>query len=137
MISKVIAGFWVSAFCFFCVAGCASEGPEKPITKPEDAIEETESVVLLDKLKGKIAVENQSAVWESERLKVRINVRNRTDYRQVIEIQTVFKDAEGFSLGDETSWSMMFLGARETKTYTATSIDNRPKKFTVRIRKTR
>jgi uncharacterized protein YcfL len=117
------------------LAGCVREGPKKPVSKPGEATEERATVVLLDAdLKGKIAVEKERADWSSGKLKIDLNVRNRTDYEQKIEIQTIFKDADWISVGDETSWTMMILDPRETKTYTITSVSDKTKNYTVRIR---
>jgi len=120
------------------LVGCASrrEGPHQAVAVPAAALEERETAVVLDDiLSKKISVEAQSARWtEDRRLQVFANIRNRTDFVKNVDVQTILKEESGFSLGDETAWKREILGPNETKTYTATSLNDRARKYTIRIR---
>jgi len=120
------------------VVGCSRyrEGPHPAVSVPEVALEERETVVVLDDiLRKKIAIEAQGNRWtETRRLQVFANVRNRTDFVQNVDVQTVFKDEAGFTLRDETSWTRIILEPNETKNYSATSLDDRARRYTIRIR---
>jgi len=124
------------------LAGChrvPQEGPYPALSVPKAALEERETVVILDgSVAGKIAVENQAVRRDAQgRLEVLANIRNRTRYDQAIDVQTVFKNETGISTGDETAWKRLSLGANETQTYSAISLDDRPVRYTVRIRQGR
>ena len=120
------------------LAGCSKyrEGPHPAVSVPEVALEERETVVVLDDiLAKKIAIEAQVNRWtDTRRLQVFANIRNRTDFVQNIDVQTVFKDEAGFSLRDETAWQRIILEPNETTNYTSTSLDDRARKDTIRIR---
>jgi len=120
------------------LVGCSKyrEGPHPAVSVPEVALEERETVVVLDDiLAKKIAIEAQGNRWtETRRLQVFANIRNRTDFAQNIDVQTVFKDEAGFSLRDETAWQRIILEPNETTNYSSTSLDDRARKYTIRIR---
>jgi uncharacterized protein YcfL len=120
------------------LTGCSKyrEGPHPAVSVPEVALEERETVVILnDILRKKIAIEAQGNRWtDTRRLQVFANIRNRTDFVQNIDVQTVFKDEAGFSLRDETAWQRIILEPNETTNYTSTSLDDRARKYTIRIR---
>ena len=119
--------------------GCnrgVKEGPFPALSVPKAALEERETIVILDgSLAGKIAIENQAVRRDTqERLEVFVNLRNRTRYDQAVDVQTVFKNETGISMGDETAWKRLSLGPNETQTYKAISLDDKPVRYTVRIR---
>jgi len=120
------------------LGGCSRyrEGPHPAVSVPEVALEERETAVVLDDiLSRKVAIEAQGNRWtETRRLQVFANIRNRTDFVQSIDVQTLFKDEAGFPLRDETAWTRIILDPNATANYTATSLDDRARKYTIRIR---
>ena len=71
------------------------------------------------------------------RLKVIANVRNRENRRIQVQINCVFKDASGFSTGDETPFQAVDLAANATEAVRFTAKDTLAKKYTIRVRETR
>ena len=124
----------IAILCF----GCASEGPYVPSQRtPSPEIENT--TVLLDKeLADLIAVDSQDAERTSQgKLKGKANVRNRTNQDMTVQVQTVFRDDNGYSIGDDTAWETVILTANETRTITATSTSKKAERYTIRIRMVR
>ncbi len=68
------------------------------------------------------------------RLEVRANVHNRLGKRIQVQVNCVFKDAEGFSTGDETPFQSLILDERGQKTVTFTSLNKKAKDYTVQVR---
>ncbi len=68
------------------------------------------------------------------RLEVRANVHNRMSKRIQVQVNCVFKDADGFSTGDETPYQSLILDERGQQTVTFTSLNNKAKDYTVQVR---
>ncbi|MBN9688928.1 MAG: YcfL family protein [Verrucomicrobia bacterium] len=71
------------------------------------------------------------------RLQVACQVLNRENRRIQVQIQCVFKDAQGFSTGDETPWDNLILTENATETVKFTSLNNQAASYTVRVRQAR
>src|SRR5687767_12993382 len=91
--------------------GCEHDGAYVPDTEPHAAVENISTVALLDEdLADMIAVEGQQAKYSDDgRLQVVANLRNRSEDRLTVQVQTVFKDENGFSTGDETAWETIVI----------------------------
>ena len=76
----------------------------------------------------------QERILEDGRLEVAANVRNRLERRIEVQIQCVFKDAQGFSTGDETPWNTLILTENSQETVRFTSMNDRAKGYTIRVR---
>jgi len=120
------------------LAGCASQPAS---TAPQDTtkytLENTENFELL----GKAAQESvactglQPRVLADGRLEeVVASVKNRADRRLRIQVNCVFKDASGFSIGDETPFQTVELAANATEAVRFTAKDTLAKKYTIRVR---
>jgi uncharacterized protein YcfL len=95
-------------------------------------------VIMDEEISKMIAVDEQHADRTPQgKLKALSNVRNRTNKDLNIQVQTVFRDEGGFSIGDDTSWDTLVLTANETRTVSATSTTRKAVRFTVRIRMVR
>ena len=118
--------------------GC-HKGAYEARTEPQAAYENTETVVLLGgDIRRSIAVEGQQAkLAEDGRLQVFANIRNRWTKRLTVQVQTVFKDENGFSTGDETAWETMIITERSQTSYQTTSQNTNARKYTIRIRSLR
>ena len=101
--------------------------------------EDTESLVLLDKeLVKQLSVQVQRAGFTSDgRLTAEANLRNLTKKTMSVQVQTVFKDAQGLSTGDETAWKTVILNPNAMETYQASALNTRSERYTVRVRKAR
>jgi uncharacterized protein YcfL len=71
------------------------------------------------------------------RLEVVANVKNRENRRIQVQINCVFKDAQGFSTGDETPWQTLILSEYATEAVRFTAMNTQAKKYTVRVRQAR
>jgi hypothetical protein len=133
---------WTSAVVIGCLSmlsvGChrgLMEGPYQGITVPEAALEQREAIVILDgPTSGRVAIDKQNFRHDTEgKLEVFADIRNRTNSDLSIDVQTVYKDESGIPV-DTTAWSRMTLGPNETQTYKNISINDSPKRYTIRIR---
>jgi len=79
----------------------------------------------------------QERVLEDGRLEVAANIRNRINRRIQVQVQCVFKDAQGFGTGDETPWQDLILTETAQETVRFTSLNDKAKGYTVRVREAR
>lgn len=128
---------WIIPFVLvLSLAGC--EGAYRARRNTRADLENRESVVVLtSKLRDTIAVESQRAKWSpANLLEIQARLRNRTEKPVQVEVQTVFKDADGFSTNDNTVWTRMLFEPNETKIYRVNSLNTKARRFTIRIRET-
>jgi uncharacterized protein YcfL len=125
-----ISGILIISFFF---SGCA--GPYVP-KSDVPTIEDVEEVVLLDKdLRKKVAVDHKSLYkTEDGRIEAKATLRNMKKYRLHVQVQTVFKGTDGFSLAEDSAWQDIILSSYETKTYSCKSLSGKAESFTIRIR---
>lgn len=111
------------------------QGPFAPL-KQGTSLEETETLVLLDQpLQAMISVDSQRAGYNPEgRLVAEAIIRNNYGTSITIQAQTVFKDAGGFSSGDETAWQTLILQPNAQAAYKAAALNVASAKYTIRIR---
>lgn len=119
------------------LAGCASQPAS---TAPQDTtkytLENTENFELL----GKATQESvactglQPRVLADGRLEVVASVKNREGRPLRIQVNCVFKDASGFSTGDETPFQTLELAANATEAVRFTAKDTLARKYTIRVR---
>lgn len=76
----------------------------------------------------------QEKVTSDGRLEVIVNIQNRENRRLALQVRCVFKDARGFSTGDETAWQPLELDEAETQAVRYTAANAAAKKFTVVVR---
>ena len=79
----------------------------------------------------------QEARLGDGRFKVVANVRNRENRRIQVQIQCVFKDDQGFSTGDETPWETLILTENGQESKEFVSMNDKAKRYTVRVRQAR
>jgi hypothetical protein len=109
-------------------------GPYKALT--QGTLENTDTLVLLDaQLQGMISIEGQRAAYLPDgRLKAEANIRNMVGASNTIQVQTVFKDADNMSSGDETAWQNVILSPNAMQTYSATALNTKSARYTIRVR---
>jgi hypothetical protein len=76
----------------------------------------------------------QQKYLEDGRMEIITNVRNRENRRIEVQISCVFKDENNFSTGDETPWRSLILTENAQEAVNFTSMNNRAKNFTIRVR---
>ncbi|GAB1488296.1 hypothetical protein MASR2M8_07410 [Opitutaceae bacterium] len=122
------------------LAGCqAPTGPFAPQDTTKYILENTEKFVLMD-----AAVQTsvtctglQQRAAADGRLEVVANVKNREARRIQVQISCVFKDAQGFSTGDETPWQTLILGENTTEAVRFVSMNAQARDYTIRVRQAR
>lgn len=122
------------------LAGCATEpGPFTPQDTTKYTVENTEKFVLLDK-PTQVSI-TCTGLQERElpdgRLEVVANVKNRENRRLQVQINCVFKDAQGFTTGDETPFQNLILAENSTETVRFTAMNALAKRYTIRVRQAR
>jgi uncharacterized protein YcfL len=78
----------------------------------------------------------QETTLADGRLQVAALVRNRENRRLQVQIQCEFKDAQGFAI-DSPAWENLILTENSTETKNFTALNDKAKKFTVRVRQAR
>lgn len=121
--------------------GCAA-GPYKPIRYDVGQdLERQSNVVILDKeldnqfaKKRVVILGERGSLTEDGRLKVLCEIRNMKKDTLRVQIQTVFKDGDNFSIEQDTPWELVLIPGFATTTYTTTALNVKAKKYTIRIR---
>ena len=71
------------------------------------------------------------------RLELTANLRNREERRIDVQVNCVFKDEQGFPIGDDTPFQTLILTENAQEAVRFVSMNNRAKKYTVRVREAR
>ncbi|MBA3684861.1 MAG: DUF1425 domain-containing protein [Planctomycetes bacterium] len=69
------------------------------------------------------------------RMRVRCTLQNNSGDQLIIGVRAVFKDAQGFSTGDETPWKRISLSGGANETYSAIAMNDAARKFHIEVRK--
>lgn len=120
-------------------AGCASQpGGTPPQDSTKYTLENTENFVLLGKsAQATVTCTGlQPRVLPDGRLEVVASLKNREARKVSLQINCVFKDAAGFSTGDETPFQNVKLAANATEAVRFTAMNPLAKKYTIRVRET-
>src|SRR5258706_15684734 len=135
MKKKLIPFFAASAFAVV-ITGCQHGGAYAPVNTTKYNYESSGAkFVLLDPGTQRSITSPgiQKRTLPDGRLEVAANIRNRENRRLQVQVNCVFKDAQGFEL-DSTPFENVILTENETKTVPFTSMNNQAKDFTVRVR---
>lgn len=118
------------------LTGCATESAKQPVTvTPYGAEDKSRYALEGPHVQHSIAyTTTEMRTLEDGRLEVITNVRNKENRRLEVQISCIFKDANNFSTGDETPWRTLILTENSEEPVNFTSMNNRAKNFTVRIR---
>jgi hypothetical protein len=118
------------------LAGCASGGAKLPVNATKFDIENTSQAALMgERVQRSITLTGfQQRLLEDGRLEIIGNVRNREGRRLEVQVSCVFKDEQNFSTGDETPWQSLILTEHAQEAVKFTSMNNRAKNFTIRVR---
>ena len=116
------------------LAGCAWKGPEPLQTF--SPLKETTSVLAADEAASKLVAMSQlQADREADgRLKLVLELNNLSSQPLPVQVQTVFRDAEGALYGDETNWQMITLPGAGDYRYEVMSLQSKADSFVVQIR---
>jgi len=122
------------------LAGCqAPPGPYAPQDTTKYTLENTEKFVLMDPaVQTSVTCTGlQQRATADGRLEVVANVKNRENRRIQVQINCVFKDAQGFSTGDESPWQTLILGENTTEAVRFTAMNTQARDYTIRVRQAR
>ncbi len=136
---KTLFPAFASAVALAFLAGCQEPGPYAPQDTTKYTIENTNQFVLLDQptQTSVTCTGLEPRTLPDGRLDIVALVKNREDRRIQVQIQCVFKDANGFSTGDETPWENLILSEYSTETVHFTAMNTQAKNFTIRVRQAR
>jgi uncharacterized protein YcfL len=125
--------------CFLVIgllatAGCQSSGPYAPVTSKND-LENSEPVVLMDsRVQHSVTSSGvQETALSDGRLQVIANLRNLESRRIEVQTQCEFKDAQGFPV-DSTPWQTLVLTENAQEGVKFTSMNEKAKRYTIRVR---
>ena len=105
-------------------------------TARQSAISNNSKFVALGSLGSRIVqcTALQENTLPDGRLEVRANILNLVNKRVDLQINCIFKDAQGFSTGDETPFQTLTLDETAQETITFISLNTKAKDYTVRVR---
>lgn len=131
---------FVAVAALALLPGCVQPtGPFPPLDTTKFTLENSDRFVLLDQpAQNSVTCTGlQEIPLADGRLEVVANVKNRENRRLEVQINCVFKDAQGFSTGDETPWQTLILSEFATEAVRFTAMNTQAKKYTVRVRQAR
>src|SRR6266536_1651440 len=131
MKKKLIPLFAASAFAV-AITGCQHGGAYAPVNTTKYNYESTANFVTLDPGTQRSVTSPgiQTRTLPDGRLEVAANIRNRENRRLQVQVNCVFKDAQGFEV-DSTPFENVFLDENATETKRFQSRNNQAKTFTV------
>jgi len=121
------------------LSGCASgpgEGARSPAVVPGADLENKSEYALMGpRVQRSIDISNtQKRFLADGRLELITNIRNRENRRIEVQVSCVFKDERNFATGDETPWQTLILTENAQEAVNFTSMNDRAKNFTIRVR---
>lgn len=122
--------------CVVLLSGCATD-PARDSTKY--SLESTEKFVTLDRVtQAEVACTGlRERMLPDGRLEVVVNVKNRSANPLKLQINCIFKNDQGFSLGDETPFQSLRLAANATETVRFIATNPQAKRYTIRVKQAR
>lgn len=126
----------LSVLAVATLVGCQSGGAYAPKNATKYNLEDKEPFVLLDRMVQRSVTSSgiQQQTLPDGRLKVIANVRNREARRIQVQINCVFKDAQGFPTGDETPFQTLILTESAQEGVEFVSMNDKAKRYTIRVR---
>jgi hypothetical protein len=133
--------FLAAGAAVLLVAGCSThdKGPYLPEWAQTPAYENREPIVLLDPgVQYSVTYTGvQEQTLPDGRLQVVIHLRNRENRRIEVQANCVFKDQNFYLTGDETPFQTVILTENGQQDLIFTSMNDRAKRYTIRVRQAR
>lgn len=132
---KKLLSLFASSALVIGITGCQSGGAYLPKDTTKYNYEDTSNFVLMDRMvQRSVTVTGfQQTTLPNGRLQVIANVRNRESRRIQVQIQCVFKDAQGFEV-DSTPWNTLILTENAQESVPFISLNNQAVRYTIRVR---
>ena len=132
----------LTAGAALALTACSStydKGPYLPEQSKTPPHENTERVVLMDPgVQYSLTCTGiQEGATSDGRLEVIAQIRNRENRRIEVQVNCVFKDANGYTTGDETPFQALILTENATEQVKFTAMNTLAKKYTIRVRQAR
>lgn len=127
----------VAALGLAFLAGCATDnGPSAPQDTTKYTLENTEKFVLLDKpTQSAVSCTGlKERVLPNGHMEVVANVKNREAAALALQVSCVFKDEQGFAIGEESPLQNLALPGHATETVRFTAPNSQAKSYTIRVR---
>lgn len=118
------------------LTGCKThEGAYLPQESTKYNYEDSEPLVLMDSMVQRSITSPgiQRTELPDGRLQVVANLRNRESRRIQVQVQCEFKDAQGFPI-ESPAWVNLFLTENAQEGVTFTSMNDKAKRYTIRVR---
>jgi hypothetical protein len=111
-------------------------GAYEPVNADKYDLENKSRIALMDKaVQVSVTYSGlQERQLDDGRLEVFVNLRNREERRIEVQARCVFKDAQGFSTGDDTPFQPIILTETGQETVHFVSMNNLAKKYTIEVR---
>lgn len=122
------------------LSGCAHKGAYEPVNATVGDLENSQRFVLMDpgaQRSVTLAGPIQEGIGADGRLEVVANLRNREGRRIQVQVNCVFKDAQGFSTGDETPWQTLILTEKSQEAVRFVAMNDKARRYTIRVRQAR
>lgn len=120
--------------------GCKSHdtGAYLPVNTTINNVEDSNRFVLLDKgTQYSVTCPSiQEGRLQDNRMQVVANLRNRENRRIQIQVNCVFKDAQGFTV-EETPFQNVFLDENAQEGIRFVSSNDKAQRYTIRVRQAR
>jgi uncharacterized protein YcfL len=118
------------------LTSCQHGGAFKPKNTQVYNYEDSEPVVLMDSMVQKSVTSPgvKMATLPDGRLRVIANLRNREARRIQVQVSCVFKDEDGFPTGEKSNWRDLILTESAQEGVAFVSMNDKARKFTIRVR---
>ncbi len=129
--------FFLCVACVVLWAGCHNRTASFGLAdSTKYTIENTEKFARLDAATqaGIICTGLQEHADAVGQLEVVANIKNRTSTSIQVRVRCVFKDANGFAIGDETAWQTLTLGDGATEVVRFIANNKLARKYTIVVR---
>jgi hypothetical protein len=132
----------IPAAALLLVAGCETDhhtGPYLSQHSSTPPYENTERFVLLDPgVQYSVNCPGiNTRLLEDGRMEIVAQLRNRENRRIEVQANCVFKDLNGFAVGDETPFQTVILTENATEQVKFVSANEQAKTYTIRVRQAR
>lgn len=132
---------WLVVVCALAaslLAACATGGAKPPVNTTKYDLENKAPFVPTDSRAQRSVTCSgiQERKLDDGRIEVAANVRNRENRRIQVQINCEFKDEQGFVV-DSTPWETLILTENGQESARFTSMNDKARKYTIRVRQAR
>jgi hypothetical protein len=136
----IICGLLMTGVILFATACKTDTGAYVPVNTTVNDLENHAAFVLMDEhMQDSVTCSGiQQRTLSDGRLEVTANIRNRTDHQIRVQVDCVFKDAQGFPTeGDQSPFQSLILTENGQEAAHFISFNDKAVHYTIRVRKAR